>query len=80
MISAEEIEMMIRKELKVETLSINDFSAGSHNHWEIEIKSPEFNGLPRIKQHRRIYEILKEPLASEAIHALMIKSSGTEVS
>jgi len=78
MISEQEIETMIKQELKVETLIVNDLSAGSHNHWEIEIKTPEFNGIPKIKQHRKIYEILKEPLASEAIHALMIKSSGTE--
>jgi|694.fasta_scaffold00007_152 stress-induced morphogen len=78
MISEKEIETMIKQELKVETLIVNDLSAGSHNHWEIEIKTPEFNNIPKIKQHRKIYEILKEPLASEAIHALMIKSSGTE--
>jgi stress-induced morphogen len=56
-------------------LEITDLKGG--NHWEIIIKSPNFNDLSRIKQHKLIYDILSEPLADESIHALVIKSSGT---
>ena len=35
MISEQEIETMIKQELKVETLIVNDLSAGSHNHFGI---------------------------------------------
>ena len=74
-IREEDIEKLLRDKLDIEELRITDLKGG--NHWEVVIKSPNFNDLDRIKQHKLIYEILKEPLADESIHALAIKSSGT---
>ena len=74
--NAEDIEKMLQDKLEITELEITDLKGG--NHWELKIKSPAFNGLNKIKQHKLIYEILKEPLADESIHALTIQSSGTE--
>ena len=75
-IREEDIESLLKEKLEIVNLDITDLKGG--NHWELIIKSPNFNGLSRIKQHKMVYEILKEPLADESIHALVIKSSGTE--
>jgi stress-induced morphogen len=74
-ISEQDIEASLKAKLEIEELEITDLKGG--NHWEIIIKSPNFNDLSRIKQHKLIYDILSEPLADESIHALVIKSSGT---
>ena len=54
-------------EVKVENLKGND-------HLQVTVISSEFNGLSLIKQHQLVYSALKEELASEAIHALALKT------
>jgi len=53
--------------VKVENLKGND-------HLQVTVISSEFNGLSLIKQHQLVYSALKEELASEAIHALALKT------
>ena len=40
----------------------------------ITVISNEFIGLSLVKQHQLVYSALKEELASEAIHALALKT------
>ena len=54
-------------QVKVENLKGND-------HLQVTVISTKFNGLSLIKQHQLVYSALKEELASEAIHALAIKT------
>jgi len=54
-------------EVYVESLSGND-------HLQVTVVSPEFKGLSLIKQHQLVYAALKNELASEAIHALALKT------
>ena len=54
-------------EVLVENLKGND-------HLQVTVISPEFNGLSLVKQHQLVYSALKEELASEAIHALALKT------
>ena len=54
-------------EVYVENLKNND-------HLQVTVISPEFIGLSLIKQHQLVYSALKEELASEAIHALALKT------
>ena len=54
-------------EVIVENLKGND-------HLQVTVVSSEFNGLSLVKQHQVIYSALKEELASEAIHALALKT------
>ena len=54
-------------ELFVENLKGND-------HLQVTVIASEFNGLSLVKQHQLVYSALKEELASEAIHALALKT------
>ena len=51
----------------VENLKGND-------HLQVTVISSRFNGLSWVKQHQLVYSALKEELASEAIHALALKT------
>ena len=54
-------------EIKVESIKGND-------HLQVTVISSEFDGLSLVKQHQIVYSALKEELASEAIHALALKT------
>ena len=45
-----------------------------HDHLQVTVISSKFNGLTLVKQHQLVYSALKEELASEAIHALALKT------
>ena len=47
------------------------------DHLQVTVISSEFNGLSLVKQHQLVYSALKEELASEAIHALALKTETT---
>ena len=51
----------------VENLKGND-------HLQVTVISSRFNGLSLVKQHQLVYSALKEELASEAIHALALRT------
>ena len=53
--------------VKVENLKGND-------HLQVTVISSIVNGLSLVKQHQLVYSALKEELASEAIHALALKT------
>ena len=53
--------------VKVENLKGND-------HLQVTVISSKFIGLSLVKQHQLVYSALKEELASEAIHALALKT------
>ena len=68
------IEMITKKlpdsQVEVENLKGND-------HLQVTVISSMFNGLSLVKQHQLVYSALKEELASEAIHALALKTETT---
>ena len=45
------------------------------DHLQVTVISSVFNGLSLVKQHQLVYSALKEELASEAIHALALKTA-----
>tara|TARA_B100000965_G_scaffold88500_2_gene71867 strand:- start:121 stop:351 length:231 start_codon:yes stop_codon:yes gene_type:complete len=72
MLTKEQVINLITKkipnsEVYVESLSGND-------HLQVTVISSEFNDLSLIKQHQLVYSALKNELASEAIHALALKT------
>ena len=72
MITKTEVIDLITKKLPssqvfVETLKGND-------HLQVTVIATQFNGLSLGKQHQLVYSALKEKLASEAIHALALKT------
>ena len=44
------------------------------DHLQVRVISSSFNGLSLVKQHQLVYSALKEELASEAIHAIALKT------
>ena len=44
------------------------------DHLQVTVISSQFNGLSLVKQHQLVYAALKKELASEAIHALALKT------
>ena len=44
------------------------------DHLQVTVISSEFNGLSLVKQHQLVYSALQVELASEAIHALALKT------
>ena len=72
MISKSKVIALINEKLpgshvEVENLKGND-------HLQVTVISSMFNGLSLVKQHQLVYSALKEELASEAIHALALKT------
>ena len=47
--------------------------AGDDNHWQAEIVSPAFAGLPRVRQHQMVYDALQGHMGG-ALHALALKT------
>ena len=45
-----------------------------NDHLQVTVVASEFNGLSLVKQHQLVYSALREQLASEAIHALALKT------
>ncbi|HEV8200188.1 MAG TPA: BolA family protein [Candidatus Polarisedimenticolia bacterium] len=47
---------------------------GADNHYSARIVSDRFEGKSRIEQHRMIYDLFQEEMASQDIHALALKT------
>ena len=60
-------EKLPDSQVTVENLKGND-------HLQVTVISSMFDGLSLVKQHQLVYAALKEELASEAIHALALKT------
>ncbi|MGE6697832.1 BolA/IbaG family iron-sulfur metabolism protein [Hyphomonas sp. NPDC076900] len=47
--------------------------AGDDNHWQAEIISAAFAGVPRVRQHQMVYDALKGDMGG-VLHALALKT------
>jgi stress-induced morphogen len=72
--AADEIEALIREGIPGARVEITDL-AGDGNHYAARVVSESFRGLPRVRQHQRVYEALGGRMG-EALHALQL-STGT---
>ena len=59
---------------KIENSEVYVENLKGDDHMQVTVISSEFNGLSLVKQHQLVYSALKEELASEAIHALALKT------
>ncbi len=73
MINLDQVETMIRAKLPDARVTVNDLTGGG-DHLEAIVVSSEFEGRTLVKQHQLVYGALSEALASEAIHALALKT------
>ena len=72
MITKTKVINLINKKLPDSKVSVENLNG--NDHLQVTVISSEFNGLSLVKQHQLVYSALKEELASEAIHALALKT------
>ena len=73
MINPEQVETMIKLELPDAQVQIQDLTGGG-DHLQAIVISSQFEGKTLVKQHQLVYAALKEAMATEAIHALALKT------
>jgi len=73
MISLKQVEALIKAQLPEAEVIVKDLTGGG-DHLEAIVVSKEFEGKTRVKQHQLVYGALSEAMASEAIHALALKT------
>ena len=74
--AAEEIEALIRKGIPDARVEITDL-AGDGDHYSARVVSETFRGLPRVRQHQRVYEALGGRMGG-ALHALQLTTAAPE--
>ena len=72
MITKTEVINLIKN--KIPSAQIHIENIKGNDHLQVTVIASEFNGLSLVKQHQLVYSALKEELASEAIHALALKT------
>ena len=68
--AAEEIEELIRESIPDARVEITDL-AGDGDHYSARVVAESFRGMPRVKQHQRVYEALGGRMGG-ALHALQL--------
>ncbi|BCI66662.1 MAG: BolA family transcriptional regulator [Acetobacter sp.] len=71
--SAADIEAYILKAFPDAKVSIDDL-AGDGDHYACTVVSEAFRGLPRVKQHKLVYNALEGHMGG-TLHALALKTS-----
>ena len=75
MISIADVINLITEKLPNSQVFVENIKG--NDHLQVTVIASEFNGLSLVKQHQLVYSALKEELASEAIHALALKTVTT---
>jgi stress-induced morphogen len=71
--AAEEIEALIRAAIPDARVEITDL-AGDGDHYSARVVSESFRGLPRVRQHQRVYEALGGRMGG-ILHALQLTTA-----
>jgi stress-induced morphogen len=71
--AAETIETMIREAIPDAQVEILDL-AGDGDHYEARVVAESFRGVPRVRQHQRVYEALGGRMGTE-LHALKLTTA-----
>ena len=74
MVLPQEVISSINRLLPDAQVLVEDLNGGG-DHLQVNVVSSEFSGLSKVQQHKIIYKALRKELASEAIHALALKTS-----
>ena len=73
---ASEIERLIKAAIPDAEVTIVDL-AGDGDHYSAKVIAPSFAGLPRVKQHQRVYAALGGRVGGE-LHALQLQTAAPE--
>jgi stress-induced morphogen len=71
--AADEIATLIRENIPDARVEITDL-AGDGDHYAARVVSESFRGLPRVRQHQRVYEALGGRMGG-ALHALQLTTA-----
>lgn len=71
--AAGEIEALIVAAIPDARVEITDL-AGDGDHYAARVVSESFRGLPRVRQHQRVYEALGERMGG-VLHALQLTTA-----
>jgi stress-induced morphogen len=71
--AASEIEELIRAGIPDARVEITDL-AGDGDHYSARVVAESFRGLPRVRQHQRVYEALGGRMGG-ALHALQLSTA-----
>ncbi len=74
--AADEIERLIREAIPDARVEITDL-AGDGDHYSARVVSESFRGLPRVKQHQRVYEALGGRMGG-VLHALQLTTASPD--
>jgi stress-induced morphogen len=74
--AAVDIEGMIRTALPDALVEITDL-AGDGNHYSARVVSESFRGMPRVKQHKAVYDALGGRMGG-VLHALQLTTAAPE--
>jgi stress-induced morphogen len=72
MTDAEQIKQRIEAAIPDARAEVEDYTGGG-DHFRATVTAPAFEGLSRIEQHRRVYEIFGAEIGGP-IHALSLKT------
>lgn len=75
MMQAEDVERLVAEGLEGAVVKATDLT-GTADHWGLEVVWAGFEGLPLIRQHKAVLEVLRPHMSdgSNAIHAVQIKT------
>jgi stress-induced morphogen len=71
--AADEIEQLIRAGIPDARVEITDL-AGDGDHYSARVVAESFRGLPRVRQHQRVYEALGGRMGG-LLHALQLSTA-----
>ena len=71
--AAAEIEELIRGGIPDARVEITDL-AGDGDHYAARVVAESFRGMPRVRQHQRVYEALGGRMGG-ALHALQLSTA-----
>ena len=71
--AADEIEAMIRAAIPDAQIEITDL-AGDGDHYAARVVAESFRGMPRVRQHQRVYDALGGRMGG-VLHALQLTTA-----
>lgn len=74
--AASEIKRLIREAIPDAEVTIRDL-AGDGDHYAARVVSASFEGLPRVRQHQRVYAALGGRMGGE-LHALQLETAAPQ--
>jgi stress-induced morphogen len=71
--AGEDIAALIRAAIPDAEVEMTDL-AGDGDHWSARVVSESFRGLPRVRQHKRVYDALGDRVGG-VLHALQLTTA-----